>query len=267
MTNTNALVSVVIPVFNGERFIAATLRSALNQSHKNIEVIVVDDCSTDKTLDIVKDFVVADNRVSVIDLQDNMGAPAGPRNIGIKRSTGHWIAFLDADDIWHPNKLEIQLALLAKTGASFCSSAAFNFRSDSEVSFDQDFQWAYEKITFKKQLIRFRTPTASVVVLTEIAKKTLFNESLAYKAREDVDCWLRVHEKIPFSIKTKMPLMAYRVFDGQISGNKVTMVKRHLHVLKQYRTLAGKGLGYLAYVATVSHFALSIVPRFFLKKL
>jgi len=265
MNNINSLVSVVVPVFNAETYIAATLSSALNQTHQNLEVLVVDDCSTDNTLDIVNKIAMVDDRVTVINLKNNKGAPAGPRNIGINRSSGDWIALLDADDIWHPRKLEIQLSLLKKTGAYFCSSASFNFVKDRDIEFDQDLKWNYGKVTFIKQLINSRIPTSSVVVLTSIMKKTPFNESMDYKAREDLDCFLRVHEEIPFSIKSKMPLMAYRVVKGQISGNKLTMIKRHLHVLKNYRTLDGKRLGYLAYICTVSHFALAVIPRLILK--
>jgi glycosyltransferase involved in cell wall biosynthesis len=102
---TNPLVSCIIPVFNGERFLAEAIQSILGQTYKNLEVIVVDDGSTDGTADVVAGFGDAVTYVR----QENAG-PSTARNRGIQEAHGEFIAFLDADDVWHAEKLEKQLA-------------------------------------------------------------------------------------------------------------------------------------------------------------
>lgn len=115
----NGLVSVVIPAYNREATILDSVNSVLRQSYKNIEVIIVDDCSTDGTVLRLSELV--DKRVKVVRLEKNSGACAA-RNKGIKESRGSFIAFNDSDDIWHNNKLERQLEELEATKAdiAFC---------------------------------------------------------------------------------------------------------------------------------------------------
>lgn len=105
------LISIVIPVFNREKTISYCLNSVLAQTYENIEVIVVDDCSIDNTVEVVKSHT--DPRVRCIVLEKNSGAQAA-RNRGIREATGDWIAFQDSDDEWKPRKLEKQVEALAE---------------------------------------------------------------------------------------------------------------------------------------------------------
>lgn len=107
----NPLISVVIPAFNRENTITYCLNSVLAQTYDNIEVIVVDDCSTDDTVAVVKGY--SDPRIRCIVLEKNSGAQAA-RNRGIKEAKGDWIAFQDSDDEWLPDKLERQIRVLSK---------------------------------------------------------------------------------------------------------------------------------------------------------
>jgi teichuronic acid biosynthesis glycosyltransferase TuaG len=253
-------VSVVMPAYNAQRYIAATIESVLAQTFEDFELIVVDDCSKDGTADIVREFASRDERVSLIQLSENRGAPAGPRNIGVRAAKGRWIAFLDADDLWHPRKLELQLKVLRQTGAQFCSSQMVDFKDERAVEFvDPPDPVPFEKIGFLKQLVKFRTPTSSVVLSRELALRHPFNEDIRFKAREDLDCWLHCHEEIRWSVKLEVPLMAYRIIPGQISGKKWEMVRRHYHVLKQYRFRSGRSLGIGAAVFTATHFLLALL--------
>ena len=99
------LVSVVMPAYNSEKYIAESIESVLNQTFKNFEIIVVDDGSTDNTRKIISDY--KDNRIRYY-YQENLGSGAA-RNLGLSNSRGNWIAFLDSDDLWNPVKLEEQL--------------------------------------------------------------------------------------------------------------------------------------------------------------
>lgn len=261
------VISVIIPAYNAEKFIAAAIESVLIQSFHNFELLVVNDCSTDCTRAVVESFTVRDKRVRLISLSSNMGAPAGPRNIGVRQASGKWVAFLDADDVWHPYKLERQLDLLSRTGALFCSTQMIDFVDESLPKLidahPDDFEW----VSFRSQLLKFRTPTSSVVVEKKLVERYPFNESISFKAREDLDCWLHCHEEIGRSVKISSPMMGYRLVRGQISGVKWKMVKRHFYVLSRYRFVSGKSLHIGALLFTISHFALAIYYRLIKKGL
>ncbi len=119
--SSNPLVSVVVPAYNMERFLEATLRSALAQTFRDIEVVVVDDGSTDRTGAIADAFAAADPRVRVLHVQN--GGVARARNIGIEAARGAWVAMLDADDVWHPDKIAAQVEdLSARKGSDWAAS-------------------------------------------------------------------------------------------------------------------------------------------------
>lgn len=118
-------VSVIIPVYNADKYIAATVESVLAQTYKNFEILIIDDGSPDKSLKVCQQF--QDSRIKII-CQANRGLP-GARNTGIRHAQGDYIAFLDADDIWLPNKLEKHVNHLNNSptvGISFCYSAFIN---------------------------------------------------------------------------------------------------------------------------------------------
>ena len=98
------LISIVTPMYNAEKLIGETIESVLNQTYQNWEWIVVDNCSTDKSRDLIT--AINDSRIKVISLEKNSGGPAHPRNVGIENAKGEYVALLDADDIWHNEKLE-----------------------------------------------------------------------------------------------------------------------------------------------------------------
>lgn len=261
------VISVVIPAYNAENFIAEAIESVLCQSYKDFELLVVNDCSTDKTRVVVERFALADKRVCLINLSTNKGAPAAPRNIGVQRARGRWIAFLDADDIWHPYKLQRQISLLDKSGARFCSTQMIDFVDANQLLLSDARPDEYIWVSFLSQLIKSKTPTSSVIVEKSLIERFPFNESISYKAREDLDCWLHCHEEIGRSVKISRQMIGYRISPGQISGRKLSMFKRHLNVLWNYRLKSGRTLQASALLFTISHFVLSIYYRFIKKSL
>ncbi|WP_272582097.1 MULTISPECIES: glycosyltransferase family 2 protein [unclassified Providencia] len=104
--STQELVSIIMPCYNAEQYIKESINSVINQTYNNFELIIVDDLSTDRSIDIIKSF--NDDRIKLIQLTQNGGAGVA-RNAGIEAARGRFIAFLDSDDLWRPNKLEIQL--------------------------------------------------------------------------------------------------------------------------------------------------------------
>lgn len=108
----DGLVSIIMPSWNTANFIAESIQSVLNQTYKNWELIIVDDCSTDNTDEIIKPFL-ADKRVKYFKNEKNSGA-ALTRNRAMRDAQGEWIAFLDSDDLWTPDKLMTQIKLMKK---------------------------------------------------------------------------------------------------------------------------------------------------------
>lgn len=118
MNNDLSLVSIITPTFNCGRFIAETIESVFAQSYSNWEMLIVDDCSTDNTKDIVLKYSQKDRRIRYYCLERNSGA-AIARNTALKMAKGRWVAFLDSDDLWLPNKLERQLDFMMRNEISF----------------------------------------------------------------------------------------------------------------------------------------------------
>jgi glycosyltransferase involved in cell wall biosynthesis len=111
-------VSIITPTFNSERFIAETILSVQAQTYKDWEMIIVDDCSTDRTAEIVASFQEKDSRIKYLYNSTNKGS-AFSRNIAIQKAKGKWIAFLDSDDLWHPAKLEKQNEFMTRNDIHF----------------------------------------------------------------------------------------------------------------------------------------------------
>ncbi|WP_412494848.1 glycosyltransferase family 2 protein [Vibrio cyclitrophicus] len=117
----DSLVSIITPMFNDEKFIRATYASIVNQTYKNWEWIITDDCSTDSSYSIVRDLAKADSRIILLNNESNSGA-AIARNSSINKAMGKYIAFLDADDIWESNKLEKQIDFMICNNVYLCYS-------------------------------------------------------------------------------------------------------------------------------------------------
>lgn len=171
------LVSVVIPTYNRSNTILASVNSVLNQTYKNIELIVVDDCSTDDTLDKLKK--IDDPRLKIIRHIQNKGQNAA-RNTGIKASTGEYIAHHDSDDVWRSNKLELQIQKIQEVKADIlCCQTAVN----DEISHKYLYNHPNEKfvkegfITYK-QLLKYNcTTTQTIIGRTDCFKNIMFDES------------------------------------------------------------------------------------------
>jgi teichuronic acid biosynthesis glycosyltransferase TuaG len=223
----NKLISIVIPSYNSKKYIELTINSVKNQTYQKWELIIIDDCSNDGTQEFVSNIILNDSRIKLIKLDKNSGAPATPRNIGIHEAKGYWIAFLDSDDIWHPKKLELQIALMDRYKVKFSSTGSINFQDESEICFSSELnEISIQNISYLMQRIKGRIPNSSVMVEKSLLLKYPLNENLRYRAVEDYDCWLRIHKEIKISIKLQEGLLFYRIIEGQISGNKFQMIKK-----------------------------------------
>lgn len=114
----NDLVSIITPVYNAERYIKHTIESVIEQDYDNWELLIIDDCSTDSSRTIAEKYMQADKRIKLIFLEKNSGV-ASARNAGIEAAKGRYIAFLDSDDLWHPNKLSLQIKFMQDNNYHF----------------------------------------------------------------------------------------------------------------------------------------------------
>jgi hypothetical protein len=223
------LVSVVIPAYNAARFIERTLTSALRQTHRNLEILVIDDGSTDDTRPLVEAVTGSDDRVRIISVPN--GGVAKARNIGIAESSGPLIAFLDADDLWHPRKVELQLAaLLAPRGEDVAAVYAFSRVIDLDDRVVQPGStFVCEGYVLARLLYaKFIGNGSSILVRREIAVAAGGYEP-AWAARgiggcEDLDFELKIAAKHAF-LAVPQFLVGYRVYAGNMSSDASRMAR------------------------------------------
>lgn len=114
----NDSISIVMPAYNCEKYVSESIKSVINQTHKNWELIVINDGSMDNTLSVISKIAIKDSRIRILNNSSNMGV-SETRNRGIEQSNGNWIAFLDSDDVWETSKLEKQVDLANEKNAEF----------------------------------------------------------------------------------------------------------------------------------------------------
>ncbi len=187
------LVSVIIPYYRKKNFISFTIDSVLKQSYKNLEVIVIYDDEIDTDLELIKEIQRKDNRIIIIKNEKKMGAGIS-RNIGISNSKGKYIAFLDADDIWHTDKLKTQINFMEKHNISV-SHTSYSIVNEDKKIIGKRIARNFHKLD---ELLKSCDIGTSTVVL----KKTLINNDIVFaplKTKEDFVLWLKL-------LKTKVKI-------------------------------------------------------------
>ncbi|MDR1539954.1 MAG: glycosyltransferase [Clostridiales bacterium] len=243
--------SVVIPVYNCERFLSEAINSAASQTLKDIEIIVVNDCSSDHSFEIASMASQKDSRIHVLNTQSNQGV-SHARNLGVQTAQGEYIAFLDADDIWLQNKLETQLELLESACGSLCYSGAFFFQGDGS-----DKEIKVPKTVDEKRL-RWRNVIIASSVLVEKRKMMPFPEDKK-NLHEDYVVWLKILSKYGSAVGVNKPLLRYRITGGSKSGNKL---KSSLMIWNTYRYMRWRFYQYFFYFIA---YAVHGVKRYILK--
>lgn len=237
------LVSVVIPVYNAEKYILATLESIQAQSFSDFDVSVVDDCSTDSSSAIIKQFCSQNARFTYRCAPHNFGGPAGPRNIGVSTSTGALIAFCDADDIWVSHKLEIQVAVMNETGAALVCAAIRDFTNDSllPIFHPPTLPIEYCDIRHARLLLKNWIAMSSVLIKrSTLVAAGPFNIETSHVAVEDFDMWLRVSGSEGRIVRIAAPLVHYRKVPTSISASKSMMIRKALNVIGEDYARRGK---------------------------
>jgi len=219
MTNDSALVSVIVPVYNRAHLVTETVTSILGQTYRNIEIILINDGSTDDSLAIIQALQLEYPDVIRIIDQENQGQTIA-RNQGIKKALGKYIAFLDSDDLWVPDKLELQIPLFAEgVGLVYGGVEMINEHGETK-SFDSC-DPAIQGNIYPQLLVRNRMTGGSVVVLREALNMVgLFDSE--FKAAENWDLWLRICREYQARLVNK-PVVKYRLHQNNMSKDVLLM--------------------------------------------
>lgn len=225
-------VSIITPTYNSEAFISETITSVQNQTYPYWEMIIVDDASTDNTVEIIKQFVEKDNRIKFFVLDENQG-PGNARQTALEQTTGRYISFLDSDDLWKTEKLEKQLAFLNqnKTGFSFSSYECIDENGEP----------------IGKMVVAPKTLTYNMLFfgnfvgnLTGIYDSGKFGKIAIskIKKRQDWIMWLEILKQIRKAPSIQESLAYYRIRQNSVSSSKMRLLKYNYAVYRKYHKLS-----------------------------
>ena len=226
MVHRDNLVSIVMPAYKVAEYIEESIQSVLSQTYKNWELIIVDDCSPDDTRKIVSNYASRDKRIKPIFLKKN-GGPAVARNEALKFARGRWIAFLDSDDIWMPNKLSRQRDFQLKNSTVLTFTQFRRVSSDkTEIGHLIDVP---EKLDYFELLGNTVIATSTVLVDRNLLTAPIKMKKVYY---DDFVCWLDLLKSGAKAYGLKEDLMRYRVLKKSVSRNKINSA---IQVWKIYR--------------------------------
>ncbi len=241
---TTPMISVVMPIYNVEAFVGAAVQSVLDQTFKGFELICVDDGGSDRSIDIVREY--DDPRIRIVH-QANRGL-AGARNSGIAHARGEFVALLDSDDVWHPDKLMlhfIHLRANPHVGVSYAGSRLIDAKGEP---LSVSMQPKIGEVTARDIICRNPVGNGSAAVLrkseldkaafmhpTTVGRKCWFDEE--FRQSEDIEMWARLAVKHEVSFAGIPGLLTdYRILAGALSAN---VVKQYLSWTKMLRKLRG----------------------------
>lgn len=226
-TLNNDLVSIITPAFRAEAVISETIKSVIAQTHANWEMLIAEDCSPDNTREVIRQWARTDPRIQLIALEQN-GGPAMARNAALERASGRWIAFLDSDDLWLPQKIERTLAHALE------HQAALSFTGFRRMTADGQSIGRYvdapQRLSYRQLLGNTAIATSTVLIDRNVTgdirmKKTYY---------DDFDCWLQILKRGHSAYGLNEDLMHYRVLGQSVSRNKR---RSAAHVWRAYRDL------------------------------
>ncbi len=226
------IVSVVIPVHNAEKYINDTVNSVLNQTYDAWEMILVENASDDSTVHILEEIKSRDSRIRIMDLKDAVGAAAA-RNMGVTAATGRFIAFLDADDIWHPEKLEKEVAFIKEKEAAFVFTG---------------YEFANEKAKPSGKIVKVPESLSHIQAMkntTIFTSTVMFDTTRIDKEKirmpqiksEDTALWWNILREGYLAYGLNENLVLYRRPGKSLSSNKIEAIKRIWYLYRKWEKL------------------------------
>ena len=209
------LVSVITPCYNMEHFVSDTVQSVRNQTYTHWEMLIVCDASTDGTPDILRSLAAQDERIKIT-LNPSHSGIAEARNQAIQQAQGHYLAFLDADDLWHPDKLERQLRFMQEKQIGF-SYSSYDL-VDEEGKLLNKTVTAHNDMSYHGYLRNTIIGCSTVMVDTDIVGPVMVPH---FRTSEDTATWLDILKKGHLAYAIQQPLVSYRIRSNSASSNKL----------------------------------------------
>lgn len=221
------LVSIITPAFRAASFIGETIKSVIAQTYPNWEMLIAEDCSPDDTREVIRQWALVEPRVKLVSMERN-GGPALARNAALELAKGRWIAFLDSDDLWLPDKLERTIA------HAQARQAALVFTGFRRISADGSATGRYVDVPYTLSYHQLLGNTA-IATSTVMLDRNLVGEVRMKKTYyDDFSCWLQILKRGHLAFGLDEDLMRYRVMNQSVSRNKR---RSALHVWRAYRDL------------------------------
>lgn len=217
------MVSIITPSYNSSRYIHETIDSVLNQTYHKWELIIIDDCSLDNSCEVIEEYCLLDNRIKLIKLKKNVGA-AMARNVGLSESEGRYIAFIDSDDIWLADKLDIQINFMKTNdyGISFTSYELIDQDSKTLNKIVKVVNYLSMEDYVKNTIIGFSTSMIDRELIKDELK--FFN----FRIAEDLSFWINILGKGYKAYGLDNILVKYRIHSNSLSANKFKSAKQIL---------------------------------------
>lgn len=215
----NHTVTVITPVYNSEEFLKETIESVMNQTYENLEYILIDDCSTDRSATLIRKYQEKDSRIQYIKLKKNSGA-AVARNTGLENAKGRYIAFIDSDDVWYPEKLKKQIKFMQENNVAFTYTKYERLSEKGEVTGAPSFP---QKLNYSGLLKNTAIACSTVIIDRKIIGD--FRMPLVRKG-QDTATWLKILRNHEYAFLIDEVLNQYRSREGSLSDNKISALKR-----------------------------------------
>lgn len=229
------LVSIIMPLFNGELHVKESINSVLNQEYINWELIIIDDCSTDRSREVVKEYTRNCSKIKLLQTNINQG-PAYARNMGIQEAKGDYISFLDSDDVWFPNKLKAQIDFIKKTNAELIFS---NYEKISHAGKKANrVIYLPNKVTYKDILKSNFVPCLTALYNVKKLGKHFQNTDKFLISYEDYLMWVSILKNGIIAYNTNQTLAYYRLSEKSISRNKFKMLTIRWHLYRNIEKLS-----------------------------
>lgn len=244
------MISIIIPTYNRQDNLARALRSVLAQTYKDFEVLVIDDGSTDQTENIVKDLAAKDNRIKYCRIENSggppdgeprpSGGPAKPRNTGIEKARGEFIAFLDSDDEWLPEKLAVQIRAFENTNNPRLGLTTSDFLNHNDET-GAEIIYKIPRKEIEKEIFKgsFNLQCSTVVVRREVFNAAGTFDEYLKNTKEDWDMWIRIADQYRVAAVYE-PLVRRHLNPENISRIYTVSKEKRLEQLKKFEYLFEK---------------------------
>lgn len=231
---SSELISIITPVYNSEKYLSTTIESVISQTYENWEMLLVDDCSTDHSAEIICKYARTDSRIKYVMLEQNGGA-AVARNKGLELTKGRYIAYLDADDVWLPMKLEKQLAFMKVNHIVFSCCDYERIEEDGKPI--GKIVHMPKTIKYEQLLRNTIIQTVGVIVdLNSVNKKLLVMPNV--RRGQDSATWLQILRNGVVFIGQNEVLAQYRRAPQSLSSNKLNAIKRTWYLYREVEHLS-----------------------------